>query len=78
MMMFSLSVCNEPYPPSNSDIMISDNGYTVNYRCHLGYSLSGLPSRQCQRHGTGWDGDDPLCGKSSNITKTLMHEWKIA
>ena len=56
------SVCDILYQPSNGKLSVSENGYRVTYSCHLGYTLSGNMTRQCLTNGTGWDGQDPVCG----------------
>ena len=57
-------VCDLPYQPSNGELSLTENGYRVTYSCHLDYSLSGVSTRLCTKNGTGWDGQDPACGKT--------------
>ena len=53
-------VCQSPKPLANGTMV--SNGATVNYTCDLGYTINGITSRSCASDGTGWSGNDPLCG----------------
>ena len=66
---FLISVCNPPQAPVNGDLRIPDEYFTAVYTCQTGYTINGPSLRTCQSDGSGWSGDDPICGK---VSRTLI------
>ena len=45
----------------------SADGMVAVYDCFLGYTLVGVKNRFCATDGSGWDGNDSVCGKFITI-----------
>lgn len=64
--MYAIKVCEELEPPQRAFITYSNDslpiGTMATYECGVGLVLAGETARNCT--STGWDGEDPSCGKS--------------
>ena len=57
----SISVCEDPNDIANGTV--TADGVEAQFRCNIGFSLSGNSAIICNSDGTGWSGQAPNCGK---------------
>ena len=55
--------CVIPSAPANGSLDVLSNGNVIKYYCDIGYTLNGSLERQCGEDGSGWNGNEPSCGK---------------
>ena len=79
------TVCFAPDPPIDGSLVLTNDGWTVEYSCDAQTTLSGEVQRNCSQTGFGWSGNDPVCSKCmivcelSNLYEPLLHNsWHMS
>lgn len=66
-MNFLQTGCGTPLAPSNGMVEVNSDGSVATYTCDVGFTLSGLESRNCQTADATWEGTDPTCSKETRF-----------